>query len=315
MLNDNALSLFRHAIAKADSIRCARREIAGAEVLDCGVDQSGSLEAGLMLARLCMGEAGDVTLSAADPDRLVVDNAVSVRTDRPVQACLGAQYAGWPIQNDDYFAMGSGPMRLMRGQEDVLEDLRLSEAGEHVVGVLEADRLPNEAAIGLIAEQCGVKREGVHVAVASSTSLAGSVQVVARSVETAMHKLHALQFDVTSVISATGTAPLPPPAKPGDAVDGIGRTNDAMLYGARVTLWADTTDEAIEAVVDGVPSSSSPDHGQPFAAIFQQYDYDFYRVDPLLFSPAVVTIHNVRSGRTWTRGRLETDVLKRSFLR
>ena len=154
-----------------------------------------------------------------------------------------------------------------------------------ICGVLEADKLPTPSAIRAIASECGVETELVHLAIAPSTSIAGSLQVVARSVETAMHKLHELQFDVRSIVSATGCAPLPPPAKPGDVVDGIGRTNDAMLYGATVALWADHDDEAIESVIANVPSSSSGDHGQPFAKVFKQYEYDFYKVDPLLFSP------------------------------
>ena len=87
-----------------------------------------------------------------------------------------------------------------------------------------------------------------------------------------------------------------------------------MLYGATVTLWVDADDDAIEAVAANVPSSSSSEHGQPFAKIFKQYEYDFYKVDPLLFSPAVVTIHSLRSGRTWTHGSIETEVLRHSFL-
>ncbi len=62
-------------------------------------------------------------------------------------------------------------------------------------------------------------------------------------------------------------------------------------------------------MIANVPSSSSGDHGQPFAKVFKQYEYDFYKVDPLLFSPAVVTIHNLRSGRTWTSGRVEPEIL------
>ena len=205
-------------------------------------------------------------------------------------------------------------MRLFRGQEQVLQDLNLTDTGDCIVGVLESDKLPTRSAVELIAEQCGIETRGVHLAVAPSTSIAGSVQVVARSIETAMHKLHALKFDVSAVVSAAGVAPLPPPAKPGETVDGIGRTNDAILYGARVTLWVDCDDERIDAVADHVPSNSSDDHGQPFAQIFKQYDYDFYKVDPMLFSPAVVTFHNLRSGRSWTRGEIATDALKASFL-
>ena len=88
-----------------------------------------------------------------------------------------------------------------------------------------------------------------------------------------------------------------------------------MLYGARVTLWVDCDDDAIKAVAAKIPSGASEDHGQPFAKIFKQYDYDFYKVDPMLFSPAVVTLHNLRTGRTFSEGSIETDVLRASFLK
>ena len=129
-----------------------------------------------------------------------------------------------------------------------------------------------------------------------------------------MHKLHELEFDVRTVVSGTGCAPLPPPAKPGDMVCGIGRTNDAILYGATVTLWVDHDDDAIASVADQVPSSASRDHGRPFAEVFKEYEYDFYKVDPMLFSPAVVTIHNLRSGKSWTNGQIATEILEKSFL-
>jgi methenyltetrahydromethanopterin cyclohydrolase len=62
-----------------------------------------------------------------------------------------------------------------------------------------------------------------------------------------------------------------------------------------------------------VPSSSSRDHGEPFAAIFARYNNDFYAVDPHLFSPAEVVFHNLDTGRVHPFGRLEPAVLTRSF--
>ena len=108
---------------------------------------------------------------------------------------------------------------------------------------------------------------------------------------------------------------MPPPAKRGDVINGIGRTNDAILYGATVSIWVDHDDDAIEAVIERVPSGASPDHGQPFAKVFKQYDYDFYKVDPLLFSPAKVSIHNLRSGLTFEAGAIEPKLLEESFLK
>ncbi|EMI47188.1 methenyltetrahydromethanopterin cyclohydrolase [Rhodopirellula sp. SWK7] len=314
-LHQRAHTLFDESWKRVNDFRAIGAEIGGAKVLDCGIACPGSLHAGLLLARFCLGDGAAVSIGPAEP-KMVADNAVFVRTDQPIEACLGGQYAGWPVSVDKFFAMGSGPMRMLRGREEILEHLGLVQsAGEDdfAVGVLESDRMPDEDVIAQMASECGVTADRLCLGIAPSTSIAGSVQVVARSIETALHKLHALDFDVAKVVSATGVAPLPPCAKPGDTVGGIGRTNDAMLYGAKVTLWIDAEDEAIDAVAEKVPSRSSGDFGQPFAKIFKQYDYDFYKVDPMLFSPAVVTIHSLASGRTWRSGELAPAILRDSF--
>lgn len=314
-LHSHAHALFQEAQRNLIDLRSGITQVGGASVLDCGVEHPGSLAAGLILARLCLGDHADVNLAPAQPD-MVTDNAVFVHTDRPIESCLGGQYAGWPISVDDFFAMASGPKRMLRGREEMLAHLQLNTpatADDFAVGVLESDRLPGEDVITQIAADCGVPTDRVCLAIAPVTSIAGSVQVVARSIETALHKMHALEFDVTRVVSATGIAPLPPCAQPGDTVGGIGRTNDAMLYGAKVTLWIDADDEAIEPIAAKIPSDTSADYGRPFAEIFKQYDYDFYQVDPLLFSPAVVTIHSLRSGRSWRAGKLAPEILCASF--
>src|SRR6056297_2903379 len=216
MLNTNALTLFNDAASQPQQIGCHTRAIDGATVIDAGVESRSSLEAGIMLARLCLGDLAHVSVTPAAPDVYSCGNLVQVRTDQPLAACLGGQYAGWPVQTDDFFAMGSGPMRLLRGREEMLKSLGLSEDGDQCVGVLESDQLVIEK----IAGECNITPQGVHLAIARSTSIAGSLQVVARSIETAMHKLHELGFDVKRMVSATGHAPLPPPAKRGDIVGG-----------------------------------------------------------------------------------------------
>ncbi|WP_425571342.1 methenyltetrahydromethanopterin cyclohydrolase [Novipirellula rosea] len=313
MLNQRTNELFMRLAADASSLQCLVSEIGGGTVLDAGIHTRGSLRAGIQLARLCMADQAEILIAPCDTATLGSNNAIFVCTDEPLKACLAAQYAGWPVQTDHYFAMGSGPMRAARGREEALVELKLVESADTVVGVLESDRLPDADVIAMIADQCSVAANQVRLAIAPSTSIAGSVQVVSRAIETAMHKLHELKFDVTNIVSATGHAPLPPPARPGDTVAGIGRTNDAVLYGATVSLWVDCDDDAVEAVAAKVPSNTSADYGQPFAKTFKQYEYDFYKVDPMLFSPAVVTIHNLHSGRTWNHGKIATDVLRQSF--
>ena len=42
-------------------------------------------------------------------------------------------------------------------------------------------------------------------------------------------------------------------------------------------------------------------------------DWDFYKIDPLLFSPAEVRLVGVGSGRSFHAGGVALDVLERSF--
>lgn len=313
MLNLQAFELCQRAAKQAAAWRVKAHSIASALLIDAGIETTGSLAAGLMMAQVCLGGAAEVSVVPEDADRFGSDWAVAIQTDSPITACLGGQYAGWPVTAGKFFAMGSGPMRMARGREEVLEELGLREVTDRVAGVLESTELPPIEAIEAISVDCQVPTSAIALMVAPAGSLAGTVQVVARSVETALHKLHALQFDVRHVFSAAGVAPLGPPAKPADVVGGIGRTNDAILYGGRVTLWVDCDQAEVDAVADSVPSSASRDHGRPFADIFKDYQYDFYQVDPHLFSPAVVQIINRRSGLTRRCGRIETDILRTSF--
>ena len=313
MINTQTAQHFSQVFDSPTYLGCLASESSGAKIIDAGVNCGGGLEAGLFLAQLCMGGLAKVRLTSISEAEYGVAQGVWVQTDQPILSCLGCQYAGWPVQTDDFFAMGSGPMRLARGREEVLGALKLSESVDVTVGVLESEVLPTEGALRRIADDCGVTLDALRIAVAPSTSIAGSIQVVARSIETALHKMHELKFDVSTIVSATGIAPLPPPAKRGDIVNGIGRTNDAILYGATVTLWVDHDDDEIDDLIERVPSSASPDHGQPFATIFKQYDYDFYKVDPLLFSPARVVVHNLRTGRTFQAGRIANGLLRESF--
>jgi len=165
--------------------------------------------------------------------------------------------------------------------------------------------------VAKIAAACRVEPAAVTLLVAPTASLAGGVQIAARSVETALHKLAELEFDLSRIVSAHGTAPLPPVA--GSDLAAIGRTNDAILYGARVNVAVTGDDASIQAIGPQVPSSASRDYGEPFAAIFARYNHDFYAVDPHLFSPAEVVFQNVDTGKVHAYGGVANDIVARSF--
>lgn len=275
-------------------------------IYDFGVAASGGLRAGVHLAEICLAGLAEVKLV---PDSF--GQAVNIYTDHPVTACLGAQYAGWQVSVGDYFGMGSGPMRAANGSESIIKAIDASEKSDVAVGVLESGQLPDDEVCQKIAADCGVRPTDLVLCVAPTASFAGTVQIVARSVETAMHKVHELGFDVTKVRTGFGNAPLPPVAA--DDLVGIGRTNDAVLYGGAVTLWVDAEDDELKGLVDQIPSKASRDFGVPFSEIFQRYEGDFYKIDPHLFSPAKVELVNLKSGRSFSAGEFRHDVLKQSF--
>ena len=47
--------------------------------------------------------------------------------------------------------------------------------------------------------------------------------------------------------------------------------------------------------------------------IFKDYDYDFRKIDPMLFTPAVALVTHVASGRTFRGGSLNDELLAQSF--
>jgi methenyltetrahydromethanopterin cyclohydrolase len=310
-LNARSLVLVESMASRAEELRVAVREVAeGGRVIDCGIEVPGGLLAGVELARICLAGLAEVTLGAGDVGGRPCP-LVQVATDHPLRACLGSQYAGWALTANKFFAMGSGPMRAACGKEPLFSELGLSEEAHVVVGVLEGRKLPTAEVVAKVASDCRVAPERVSLLIAPTASLAGSVQIVARSVETALHKLHVLKFDLGRIRSACGWAPLPPVAA--TDLDAIGRTNDAILYGARVVLHVTGDDASLAEVGPKVPSSASADYGDPFATVFARYSHDFYAVDPLLFSPAEVVFQNIETGRVHGFGRVDADVLMRSF--
>jgi methenyltetrahydromethanopterin cyclohydrolase len=160
-------------------------------------------------------------------------------------------------------------------------------------------------------ERTEVPVEQTTLLVAPTASQAGNVQVAARVVETALHKLYELGFDLTRLRSAAGSVPLPPVAC--DDLTGIGRTNDAILYGGRVTIWVRGDDESIAAIGPRVPAVSSPSYGRPFLEIFEAAGRDFYKIDPQLFSPAEVVFQNLDTGHVQRFGAVDVGVLRNSF--
>lgn len=312
-MNERAWAIADEATTRAAELRIGVRTLdSGARLIDAGLDAVGGFDAGLLLAHLCMGGLGRVSFTP-----LVIDGdswpGVQVWTDHPATSCMASQYAGWAISPDGYFAMGSGPLRARaRVEKELYERLEYGEPdAARGVLVLEGAVVPTPAVVDYVVKKSGLPAASLTLAIAPTASLAGGVQVVARVVETGLHKMETLGFDVRRIVSAMGTAPLPTTAK--NDMRAIGRTNDCVLYGGRAYYTVRAEDDELAALAEKLPSSASRDYGTPFYDIFKRYDNDFYKIDPLLFSPAEVWLTSATSGRTFRAGTLNAQVLRGSL--
>jgi methenyltetrahydromethanopterin cyclohydrolase len=311
-MNERAWTLADRAVDRAAELRIVARTLDnGARVIDAGIDAAGGFAAGVLLAELCMGGLGHVEYAPLT----IAGEAwpgVQVWTDHPAECCMASQYAGWAINPDGYFAMGSGPLRAKaRVERELFEKLRYAEDATRGVLVLEGRHAPTDAVAAWVAGKAGIDTGAITFAIAPTASLAGGVQIVARVIETGLHKMDALGFDVTRVVSAMGTAPLAPTAK--SDMRAIGRTNDCVLYGGTACYTIRAEDDELASLAARLPASASSDYGRPFYEIFKRYDNDFYKIDPMLFSPAEAVLTSAVTGRTFRAGRLNPDVLRTSL--
>lgn len=299
--------------ADAAALRClVSVGEAGEQRIDCGAATPGGLEVGRRLGEICLGGLGTVSFTnQSGLERWPL--GLIVHTSNPVIACLGSQYAGWSIHDEasGFFALGSGPARALSRVETLYEELGYADHAGCTSIVIEGDNAPPSAVSENIAKACGISPSGLTVLYAPTGSLAGTVQIAARVLEVAMHKAHELHFPLENIVDGYGATPIAPPIP--DFIQAMGRTNDAIIYGGRVQLFVRGDDEAAENLAQKLPSRSCDIYGRPFAEIFAAVEGDFYKIDPMLFSPACVSVSNLDTGRTFQGGALAPEIIDASF--
>lgn len=298
-------------VADAQLLRLAvERTATGATIVDAGIAVRGGLEAGRRITEICLGGVGQARF-CADARFPRWTAAIQITTADPVVACLASQYAGWSLSEGDFFALGSGPGRALFAGEELFGELKYKDVSESAALVLEVDKRPPDTLIAQIARDCGVAEDKLTLILTPTQSLAGTVQVVGRVLEVSLHKAHALHFPLERIVDGVGLAPLPPPGA--DFMSAMGRTNDATLYGGDVQLFVEGPEDEAEQLANGLPSSTSRDHGRTFGEIFAAYKGDFYAMDSMLFSPARVTVTALSTGKSFTAGAYEPGLIDQSF--
>lgn len=312
-MNELGLEVFEEMLDYADELQIGVVELEnGTVVVDAGVETQGGLGAGICLARLCMADLADIQPTPFEIDGITIP-AVQVTTDHPAVSCMASQCAMWQIKAGSYFGMGSGPARaLARKTKDLYEALEFEEYSDVGVLFLESDALPDREAADEIAEACGIDPADLRLAVAPTDSVAGLVQVSARVVETGLHKLFTMGFDIRTIKTGWGRAPIAPVV--GKATRCMGASNDAIIYGGETyyTVDYEPFDELL-GYLKATPSDTSRDYGAPFYKTFKECGFDFFKVDHNVFAPAKVVMNDLRTRRTLVAGRLNLQVLKESF--
>ncbi len=314
-VNAYAAPLVERLMANANVLRLGIDRLTnGSVIVDAGIKYLGGLEAGRRIAEICLGGLGNVhyirnDLGARWPLMVHVHSAI------PVIACLGCQYAGWSLSygegKEKFNALGSGPGRALALKEPLFKDLDYRDRAENTALILEVDKFPPTPLVEKIANDCAIATDALTLILTPTGSLAGSVQVCARILEVALHKAHELGFPLAQIIDGAGSAPVAPPHP--DFIQAMGRTNDAILFGGKVQLYVQSDDNMAQMLAQKLPSCTSRDYGRPFAEVFKAYDYDFFQIDPMLFSPAEVVITSIKSGRSFHAGKIDIELLENSF--
>jgi len=283
----------------------------GATLIDAGIEARGGFAAGQTITEICLGGLGkaEVTYRAYGDLELP---SIFVHTDYPVISSLGSQFAGWKIKADKYTAMGSGPARaLSLKPKELYEKIGYKDSSDVGVLVLETSKEPPEEAVAKISDGCNIAPENLFLVLVPTSSIAGSVQISGRIVETGLHKLTELGLDPKLVTHACGYAPIAP-VHPKMA-QAMGRTNDAIIYAGTAYYTVNTDDEELKKLLEKAPASASKCYGKPFMEIFKEAGYDFYKIDPGLFAPAVFVVNNSKTGKTFRAGKIDVEVFKKSI--
>jgi len=311
-VNRLAWKLFQKLCENPDFYRVkVERTSSGATIVDSGIEAKGGFEAGKVITEICMGGCGKAKIMCREYGKLELPS-IFVYTDHPVIATLGSQFAGWQIKEGDYFAIGSGPARaLALKPKEIYEKIGYRDHFDKAVVVLETDKYPPLKLMKQFAEECKVSPENLAITLTPTTSITGATQVSGRIVETGIHKLSKLGLDPKVVSYAWGCAPIPP-IHP-KFTQAMARTNDAILYGGTAYYAVEHDDEEeLKQIVNKAPSKASKAYGKPFIEIFEEANYNFYRIDPNFFAPAVLIVNNMKTGRIFKAGEINSETLARS---
>lgn len=283
----------------------------GSTLIDMGQRARGSWQAGRYFTQITVGGLGEVSFEGFALGRVRLP-AVRLAVNRPLEACMGCQVAGWRLVDEADAPILAGPARALNTPPDY--HVQLSGYRDHHhegVVTVQMSRPVTEAMAVVMARACGLAAENLYILASRHACLVSTIQVPARGIETAMHRLALEGFDLGCIQQAWCTGPIPPLVE--DELQSMGRINDALYYGSEVWLYVDAPDDLLAAIVRKVVSEVSPLARRPFADLYRDAGYDFHAIPLDAHTPAILHLTNINSGRTFSAGHFDDEVLQRSF--
>jgi len=323
-INNLALKLVEKIIENKEHYKVEVHQLNnGAKVLDM---TNASWIGGKLVGEICMGGLGTVNFTSFNLDGHYLP-AVNVYTSEPLISCMASQLAGWSVKlkkevekNGEmkkkviFQSLGSGPARAKAKTEKIFEEIDYTDDSDCAVIVFETRKLPDEEVLAIVSEKCKVIPEKTFALCAPTACLTGSIQVASRIVETGIHKLHEIHFPLDIIKDGFGSTSVAPIAK--DDITAMGATNDSIIAAGKTFYTIDVEkdrEEEIFELIQKAPANQSSSYGKPFNAIFKEAEYDFYKIDPGLFAPAIYTVNNIKTGKNITTGNVNHELLKKSY--
>jgi len=311
-VNAEAMKIVRRILAAPEAIGAEVCRLPnGATVIDVGQRAPGSWQAGRDFTLVTVGGLGEVSFEGFTLGGRRLP-AVRLMVNRPLEACMACQVAGWRLADEPDAPILAGPARALRNPPDdhvVLSGYR-DRHHEGVVTVQMSRPVTAEMADAM-AQACGLAAENLYILAARHACIVSAVQVSARGIETAMHRLALEGFDLGCIRHAWTTAPIAPLVDHELTV--MGRINDALYYGSEVGLCVHGSDELLEALVSRVVTAASPLARRLFAQVYRDAGFDFHKIAQDAHTPAILHLTNIDSGRTFSAGHIDAEVLERSF--
>jgi methenyltetrahydromethanopterin cyclohydrolase len=314
-INKEAMKTIRLIIDDADALGVLVEQLSnGTTVIDMGLRAKGGWRAAKLYTLVTIGGLGEVSYERFDVGGRML-SAVRVMIDHPIEGCVASQIAGWRLESPgkEHAAILAGPGRALNtaSLDHYFEWTDYRDRHHESVVAIQASEPITVAMANLIAESCEVDPGDLYVLIAPNRSLVCAVQVAARIVEQTLHRLAEEGMDLRTLRYAYGFGVVPPLVD--DDLISMGRINDSLLYGGIANIAIEGTDEQCEELAPKVISSACEVYGRPFLEIYEDAGRDFYEIPIELHSPAAVHLNNLTTGRTFSAGRINYDVLAESF--